>query len=443
MSLVTSGGTEKKSLTDDARTSSPGEHADGVIDERMQLAVEATGLGTFDWDVETDVMKWSDKCKTIFGLAPEDSITYEKFLTALLHPDDRDRVDQIVRRSLDPRGSGKYDTEYRAVWPDGRLRWIAARGHVFFSATSAADGVGEQQQQQRRPVRFIGTVVDITDRKAAHDELRENVALYRALTDAMPQMVFVTDAEGSHLYYNRRWYDYTGLTEEESMGFGFANALHPDDKEPTLRRWRRAWEAGEPYEVEYRFYSKPQGVYRWFLGRAQPVRDANGAVTRWVGTCTDIEDQKRMEDDLARAAREREQMLEEISTPIVPVWKGVLVLPIIGSLDTARMHRATETALKEVTQTGARACIIDITGARIIDSHAVANLTNLVGALKLIGAEAIVTGVTAHAAQSLVGLGLDFGGMRTRRTLAEALASLLQTEQQKTEGLNGTSKKSR
>jgi anti-anti-sigma regulatory factor len=128
--------------------------------------------------------------------------------------------------------------------------------------------------------------------------------------------------------------------------------------------------------------------------------------------------------------QEREQMLEEVSTPIVPVWRGVLVLPIVGSLDTKRMQRATEAAMHAVMKTNAFACIIDITGARIVDSYAVANLSNLVSALKLIGAEAIVTGVTAHAAHTLVGLGVDFTGMKTRRTLAEALAGIIKSQPQ-------------
>jgi PAS domain S-box-containing protein len=279
-------------------------------------------------------------------------------------------------------------------------------------------------------------------RKRAERELQESEERYRSLSEAMPQIVWVTDAEGSHVYYNQRWYEYTGLSEEESMGFGFTNALHPEDKERALNRWQSAWRDGESYEIEYRFYSRERDEYRWFLGRAVPVRDARGRIVQWIGTCTDIEEQKRAEAALERISEERAAMIEEVSTPIVPVWRGVLVLPIIGSLDTERMQRATQTALDEVTRTSARACIIDITGARIVDTHAVANLNNLVMALKLIGAEAIVTGITAQAAQSLVGLGVDFTNMRTHRTLAEALASLINEHEIKRDGIsrNGTGK---
>lgn len=149
---------------------------------------------------------------------------------------------------------------------------------------------------------------------------------------------------------------------------------------------------------------------------------------------------------LARLNEERRQMIEEVSTPVVPVWQGVLILPIVGSLDTERMQRATEAAMNEVMRTNAHSCIIDITGARIVDSHAVSNLSNLVSALKLIGAEAIVTGVTAHAAHTLVKLGVDFTGMKTRRTLAEALAGIIKSQTQAHKdgySKNGSTKESR
>jgi PAS domain S-box-containing protein len=277
-------------------------------------------------------------------------------------------------------------------------------------------------------------------RKRAERELQESEARYRSLSEAMPQIVWVTDAKGSHTYFNYRWYEYTGLSEEESMGFGFANALHAEDRARTLDEWTRAWRDGEPYEIEYRFYSRPRDEYRWFLARAVPVRDSRRRIVQWIGTCTDIEEQKRAEAALAQLNEERAAMIEEVSTPIVPVWRGVLVLPIIGSLDTERMQRATQTALDEVTRTGARACIIDITGARIVDTQAVANLNNLVMALRLVGAEAIVTGIKAQAAQSLIGLGVDFASMRTHRTLAEALASLIGEHEIKRDGIsqNGT-----
>lgn len=129
---------------------------------------------------------------------------------------------------------------------------------------------------------------------------------YRALADAMPQMVWATDANGWHFYYNRRWYEYTGLTEAQSLGFGFADALHPDDRERTLARWEQAWREGASYEIEYRF-RRHDGAYHWFIGRAMPIYDRDGAIVEWAGTCTDIDEQKRASEMLQQITRTLDQ----------------------------------------------------------------------------------------------------------------------------------------
>ena len=178
--------------------------------------------------------------------------------------------------------------------------------------------------------------------------------------------------------------------------------------------------AGYPLLVDDRLV----GVLAMFSRRELPT-DTLEALSSVANVIAQGIERRRAEESLAELLREREQTIEEVSTPVVPVLEGVLVLPLIGSLDTERTSRATRAALTEVTRQGARICIIDITGARLVDSHAVANLTNLVQALKLVGADAFVTGVGAQVAQTLVGLGLDMKGLRTYRTLAQAIAALL------------------
>jgi PAS domain S-box-containing protein len=178
--------------------------------------------------------------------------------------------------------------------------------------------------------------------------------------------------------------------------------------------------AGYPLVVEDRLV----GVMAMF-SREELSRDTLDALASVANTIAQGIERRRADEALAALMREREQALEEISTPVVPVLEGVLVLPLIGSLDSVRTERATRAALTEVTRQGARVCIIDITGARMVDSHAVANLTSLVQALKLVGADAFITGVGSQVAQTLVGLGLDMRGLRTYRTLAQALAALV------------------
>jgi PAS domain S-box-containing protein len=124
--------------------------------------------------------------------------------------------------------------------------------------------------------------------------LRESEAKFRAITDAMPQMVWSTLPDGYHDFYNQRWYDFTGMRPGESDGERWANMFHPDDRERAWALWRHSLASGDQYEVEYRLRHH-SGAYRWVLGRALPVRDGQGRIVRWMGTCTDIDQQKRNE----------------------------------------------------------------------------------------------------------------------------------------------------
>ncbi len=126
-------------------------------EDRLRLAAEATGLGTFDFYPKTGEFRWDDRCKALFGLSPGAEVSYETFLAGL-HPEDREHVDRLVRRALDAASSGGYDVEYRTVGlEDGVERWVAARGRTLFD-------------EKGRPERFVGTVLDITARKRAERE---------------------------------------------------------------------------------------------------------------------------------------------------------------------------------------------------------------------------------------------------------------------------------
>jgi PAS domain S-box-containing protein len=134
---------------------------------------------------------------------------------------------------------------------------------------------------------------------------RESEERYRQLADAMPQIVWMADAAGKAMYYNRRWYDYTGLDPGHPQGDEWVRVVHPDDLASTLDRRADTLSSGEVFEVQYRFRGA-DGSYRWHLGRAVPIRSGDG-VDFWVGTATDIDDQKRIEqaqDFLLRAGAE-------------------------------------------------------------------------------------------------------------------------------------------
>ena len=128
-------------------------------------------------------------------------------------------------------------------------------------------------------------------------------ASFHALADSIDQMIWSTRPDGYHDYYNRRWYDYTGVEEGTTDGEAWNAMFHPEDRERAWTVWRHSLATGESYHIEYRLRHR-SGEYRWVLGRAQPVRDASGAVVRWYGTCTDIHELK-LAQDAARHAQER------------------------------------------------------------------------------------------------------------------------------------------
>jgi PAS domain S-box-containing protein len=168
--------------------------------------------------------------------------------------------------------------------------------------------------------------------------LSESETKFRTLADAMPQMVWSTLPDGHHDYYNARWYEFTGVPEGSTDGEGWNGMFHPEDQDRAWARWRHSLETGELYEIEYRLRHH-SGDYRWTLGRAMPIRDAEGRITRWFGTCTDIHEQKVMAD-------QREIVSHELSHRIKNIFS------VIGGLIgiSAREHPEIAPAADELRE---------------------------------------------------------------------------------------------
>ena len=143
-------------------------------------------------------------------------------------------------------------------------------------------------------------------------ELQRSERRFQTIADAMPQLVWSTLPDGYHDYFNQRWYEFTGMTPGSTMGEVWHDLLHPDDQERAARRWQHSLDTGDPYEIEYRFKSA-DGVYRWFIGRAMPIRDRLGRIERWFGTCTDIHDKKLAEEALVAAQGQLKARVAELA----------------------------------------------------------------------------------------------------------------------------------
>jgi len=197
---------------------------------------------------------------------------------------------------------------------------------------------------------------------------------YRALADAMPQIVWTADAGGRTTYLNRRWYDYAGSEPGPFDGDEWIRILHPDDLQRTLDRRKETLASGDVFEMEYRFRNR-DGAYRWHLGRAVPLRDADGEIDFWVGTATDIDRQKRTEeaqDFLLRAGAELASSLDyratlqavaHLAVPEIADWCAVDLVGDDGSLQSLALSHADPAKVTFARELRERYPAADDTGA--------------------------------------------------------------------------------
>ena len=203
----------------------------------------------------------------------------------------------------------------------------------------------------------VALVREVAERtRTASERLRNAGALaaseaqFRTIANAMPQMVWSTLPDGFHDYYNERWYDYTGVVPGDTDGEGWAGMFHPEDREEAWARWSRSLATGATYEVQYRLRHRT-GAYRWVLGRALPVRDESGAIIRWMGTCTDIHDQKLAENELRQANQRKDEFLamlaHELRNPLAPISTAAQVMRLRYD-DPDYVKRASEIIGRQV-----------------------------------------------------------------------------------------------
>ena len=211
-----------------------------------------------------------------------------------MHPDDFERCQSIYGDSFDARVP--FSMEYRLRRHDGEYRWLLDHGVPRFKAEG--DFVG-----------YIGSCVDITDRKLGEAQLIESEKRFRMLADNISQFAWMVDARGETCWFNQRWYDYTGTTLDTMQGWGWKTVHHPDYVDRVVEKWRRAHATGEPWEDTFPLRGR-DGAYRWFLSRALPIRDDTGRIVRWFGTNTDITELRETNAAL-RKSEERYRTLYE------------------------------------------------------------------------------------------------------------------------------------
>ncbi|NJM88089.1 MAG: PAS domain-containing protein [Hydrococcus sp. RU_2_2] len=256
--------------------------------QKLVLALDGSKIGAWEWDFATDKLEVTDLYRQIFDHDRTEEITYERWRQRL-HPEDLPRTEALLEELLTNKKD--YETQYRVIWSDGSLHWINALGRIHCNS-------------EGRPIRMVGIVADISDRKCWEEALYQSEERYRILTEVSPQIVWQSNPDGYITYANRYWFDYTNLTMEETAGDGWVSVIHPDDRLRVLNIWKQAAASDTGYEVEIRFRRVADGMYRWHIARGLPVRDESGKILKWVGIALDIHDRKQAEEAL-RSSEER------------------------------------------------------------------------------------------------------------------------------------------
>jgi diguanylate cyclase (GGDEF)-like protein/PAS domain S-box-containing protein len=232
----------------------------------------------------------------------------------IVHPDDVDNCFAQWQNAL--RVGEPYEIEYRLRGKDGSFRWFLGRANPIRNA-------------QGEIVKWFGTCTDIENQKKNQQTLEEQIQeqsvelddaktklerelYFQTMAEGIPEIVWTAGADGAIDFTNRRWSDYSGLTMEQSLGRGWALAIHPDDLAPCVEKWESALLTGKTFEAEYRI-RQHDGTFRWFLVRANPIQNSEEKIIKWFGTCTDIENQKLSQQLLEEQIMERTVQLADVN----------------------------------------------------------------------------------------------------------------------------------
>ena len=259
-------------------------------EQRLNIVINASELGVWELDLETDNTKVSDRALEILGFQNEKNYSRE-ILSKKVHPSDLLKRQLAFETALK---TGVLLYEIRIII-DEVIHWIEAKGKVFFN-------------NDKKAVRILGTLRDVTEEKNIQTQLLEREQKFRLLADSMPQFVWTANQEGKLNYFNQAVFDFSGYTKEEILVKGWLSIVHDDEKVENTRKWIEAISTEKDFLIEHRF-RKNDGTYRWQLSRAVPQRDKDGKITMWVGTSTDIQDQKMFTNELEKQVSERTKEL--------------------------------------------------------------------------------------------------------------------------------------
>lgn len=266
---------------------------------------------------------------------------------------------------------------------------------------------------------------EIEDRQQAETALAESQALLQGILTNIPTLVFVRDREGRFLLANQNFAQLMAHEPEEMIG-QTAEELSPSVMAETIKLDHDRQVLTTEHVLEVEETTELAEEERTFMSIRFPIYDAEGTIYAVGSVATDITARKQAEQQQQRLQQEiieaQQQMIAELSTPIIPIMERVIILPLVGSIDTHRARDITRSLLAGISRHRARVVILDITGVSVVDSGVAAHLDKTIQAARLKGAETIITGITDAVAETIVDLGIPWHELETVRDMQTGLA---------------------
>jgi rsbT co-antagonist protein RsbR len=330
----------------------------------------------------------------------------DRLFATILHPDDLKQIIASHAQLAATADGEAIEVTYRMRHADGSWRWLSSREVVF-----ARDGDGT-------PTQKLGAVVDVTAQMKREQEL----LMLQAVLEHSPEGIGVSALDGTQVYANPAFCALLGYGPE-LIGQPYEIYMEESDPEAVTAIMEHGFWQGEAR------YRRKDGSSFHGSSTSFIIRDAHGQPQWMGGLVRDMSAQLRAEEERLTLQQQvieaQDAALRELSTPLIPLAAGIVVMPLIGSIDSKRAQQVLDELLSGVAQHHATSAILDITGVPVVDTQVAQALLRAAQAVKLLGARVILTGIRPEIAQTIVGLGLDMNGIVTQSSLQSGIALAL------------------